>query len=636
MIKTENGGSSWSVVNLATTNTLYFMTGFTENVYLGGAGGSLYSNVVLPSTIEVVYPNGGEVFTERTTINIEWEASNFEGDVVINLLNNDVLNEEIGVTSSSDGIFEWLIPESLIEDSTYTIEIYSVDDRTIHDESDSEFTIRPQRNTVSVSSNPIEGGSIEGAGEYIFGENVILTAVPADSYNFINWTSDDIELGTVPTLEFTIDRDTSIIANFVFDDSPAQITVSFPDTISDTVGAEIDIPVFLEFSKSTAFEAFEFELNYNPSIINIQSIVLDSSVIESFDTLSNRNQVGKIHFTGASSEVVSSEGLFLTLRTVSNQVGNTNLEWSDFFFNEGEPIANPINGFVEVVDIPRNCGDVTNDGFVTNEDATWILRHGVKLSPQFPLIGEDSLAADVTANGWISAFDAAQVLKDVVGLNRNFNCDEPLRSKSDPLIATWNWSVAQEGSAIIIPIDIEINSGELQALGLEVTIPSGFSYSGIENKNSDWFEITNQKEGKLYLSMIGTGVQDKASLGALKFQGNGDTNQFSAIVQLNEQTTLSLTNEFMPEKPASFILHQNYPNPFNPTTTISYSIPIQGLVQLSIYNTLGQQVAVLENGVKQSGTHNVRWDASNQASGIYVYKITFGNTVLTKKLMLIK
>lgn len=636
LIKTENGGSSWSKINLGTTNTLYFMTGFSENVYLGGAGGSLYSNVVLPSTIEVVYPNGGEIITERTTMTIEWKASNFEGDVLIALNRNGNTDFTIGSALSINESFHWSIPDSLIEDSTYSIFISSIDDPNINDGSDSLFTIQPQRNIVSVDSNPSEGGNVVGAGEYVFGENVTLTAEPTDSYNFVNWTSNEVELATEKIFEFTIDRDTNIVANFVFDDSPAEITINFPEIISDTIGAEMDIPVYLDFSKSTEFESFEFELNYDPSIINIQSIVLDSSVIENFDTLSNRNQVGNIHFTGASSEVVSSEGLFLTLKTVFHQVGITNLEWSYFFFNEGTPIATPINGLIEVLDIPRNCGDVTNDGFVTNEDATWILRHGVKLSPQFPLIEEDSLAADVTANGWISAFDAAQVLKDVVGLNRTFNCDEPLRRKSDPLVADWDWNIVETTEGAVIPLNLRIETGELQAMDLEIDIPSGFNFSDISYRNSDWLHLTNPKEGKLYVSMIGSGIRGNAELGVINFTGKGDINQFKAEAHLNEQTVISLKNEALQEKPANFVLHQNYPNPFNPSTTISYDIPEQGAVQLIIYNALGQQVAVLENAVKQAGTYQVKWDASNNASGIYVYKITFANTVLTKKLMLIK
>jgi len=89
-------------------------------------------------------------------------------------------------------------------------------------------------------------------------------------------------------------------------------------------------------------------------------------------------------------------------------------------------------------------------------------------------------------------------------------------------------------------------------------------------------------------------------------------------------------------EPLSFQLLQNYPNPFNPTTTINYSIPIQELVIMRIYNILGQEVTTLIDGEKRAGWHSVTWNASLIASGVYFYQIRAGNYVKTKKLMLIK
>jgi len=85
-----------------------------------------------------------------------------------------------------------------------------------------------------------------------------------------------------------------------------------------------------------------------------------------------------------------------------------------------------------------------------------------------------------------------------------------------------------------------------------------------------------------------------------------------------------------------FKLAQNYPNPFNPSTTISYSIKDEGLVTLKIYNILGQQVANIVNEVKTPGNYSVSFNASNLASGIYLYKINSNGFSLTKKMLLIK
>jgi len=88
-------------------------------------------------------------------------------------------------------------------------------------------------------------------------------------------------------------------------------------------------------------------------------------------------------------------------------------------------------------------------------------------------------------------------------------------------------------------------------------------------------------------------------------------------------------------------LEQNYPNPFNPSTTISYSIPNNvknemSNVKLIVYDILGNEVATLVNERQKSGNYEVKFDASNLASGIYLYKLQSGSFVQTRKLMLLK
>lgn len=83
-------------------------------------------------------------------------------------------------------------------------------------------------------------------------------------------------------------------------------------------------------------------------------------------------------------------------------------------------------------------------------------------------------------------------------------------------------------------------------------------------------------------------------------------------------------------------LSQNYPNPFNPTTVISYSIPKSSHVKLAVYDIVGKQVAVLTDQQMSAGNHDVTFHASDLSSGIYLYRLTVGNEMLTRKLTLIK
>ena len=98
-------------------------------------------------------------------------------------------------------------------------------------------------------------------------------------------------------------------------------------------------------------------------------------------------------------------------------------------------------------------------------------------------------------------------------------------------------------------------------------------------------------------------------------------------------SVLSSENESLPNE---FKLGQNYPNPFNPATTIKYMIKDQSLVSLKIYDVLGNEVATLVNEIKPKGAYTFKFDASSLPSGVYFYRLTAGNFIETKKMLLLK
>jgi hypothetical protein len=88
--------------------------------------------------------------------------------------------------------------------------------------------------------------------------------------------------------------------------------------------------------------------------------------------------------------------------------------------------------------------------------------------------------------------------------------------------------------------------------------------------------------------------------------------------------------------PTAGRLYQNYPNPFNPTTTIEYTLPHQSYVTLRVYNVLGEELATVVEGDHTVGTFKKSWDASALSSGVYLYRLTAGEFVQTRRMVLMK
>jgi hypothetical protein len=88
--------------------------------------------------------------------------------------------------------------------------------------------------------------------------------------------------------------------------------------------------------------------------------------------------------------------------------------------------------------------------------------------------------------------------------------------------------------------------------------------------------------------------------------------------------------------PTEYSLFQNYPNPFNPSTSIQIALPKEGNVKLTVYNILGEEVAVLANKYMSAGYHKFNFDASKLNSGMYLYKVEANDFVSVKKMLLVK
>jgi flagellar hook assembly protein FlgD len=94
--------------------------------------------------------------------------------------------------------------------------------------------------------------------------------------------------------------------------------------------------------------------------------------------------------------------------------------------------------------------------------------------------------------------------------------------------------------------------------------------------------------------------------------------------------------------PQSYVLSvSNYPNPFNPRTTVNYTVPSRGMVDIDVYDANGARVATLFHGERNVGAYSVEWDGKTKnaavaASGLYFARISHDGTTRTKKMVLLK
>jgi hypothetical protein len=141
-----------------------------------------------------------------------------------------------------------------------------------------------------------------------------------------------------------------------------------------------------------------------------------------------------------------------------------------------------------------------------------------------------------------------------------------------------------------------------------------------------------------YLTDLISGEVITGSLGELE-QFNISIPKFSSKVYLLADSIVAVSVDNEENKiivPNIFELSQNFPNPFNPITTISYSIPSEGKVELLVYDILGREIQTLVNEIKTQGQYEIIFDGKDLSTGVYFYRLNFDGYSSVKKMLIIK
>lgn len=191
--------------------------------------------------------------------------------------------------------------------------------------------------------------------------------------------------------------------------------------------------------------------------------------------------------------------------------------------------------------------------------------------------------------------------------------------------------------------------------GLMKSANNGATWTKVTSLNVAYiFALTSDASGKIYASSYTAGVMVSSDNGSTwSSLGMGGYGVSTVIVNPSTKDVfagtkdgkiymiagnggITATDNNGTEIPTTYTLGQNYPNPFNPSTTIQFTVPQASRITLRVYNSIGQEVAVLADQEFSAGVHKVNFDASKLASGMYIYQMIGKNMNISKKMMLIK
>lgn len=289
-------------------------------------------------------------------------------------------------------------------------------------------------------------------------------------------------------------------------------------------------------------------------------------------------------------------------------------------------------------------GDANLDGLVTVGDCVAIV---ASLLRRTILSLRASDAADFNRDAQVRISDLMLVVNHILG-RTILNPPLPLVAGNVELIRdglvpgsrAWLplWATLDHEAAGL-QFAFDYDSSKVRFHGME----SGSLVSGMR---MDYQDFGNRVIGVIYdldLSIFGPGTGELIRMDMEAKSDGFDPKSAIRLTdfQLVDIDAQTLKIDIIGELPTSFSLQQNYPNPFNANTAISFELPVSSAIKLSIYNVMGQNVNVLEDGYFEAGNHTVIWngldgDGNPVSSGVYFYRLQARDFNDTKKMLLVK
>lgn len=276
-------------------------------------------------------------------------------------------------------------------------------------------------------------------------------------------------------------------------------------------------------------------------------------------------------------------------------------------------------------------GDVTGNGEVSAFDATRVLQAAAGQSPPRPLSDRDSTAADVTADGSISALDASAILRFVVGDIDSFSEVQNGGGSSEALATTGSANLtwgepSTEKSRSILPVRLE-NSGA-KVYSISITLQGDLSNVATDQITTalpdGWQSVKAERAGDaLEVVMAGaTPLTESQEVVRLPLQSD-DVGELgvSGTASLNEGEAAQIEGLGDIDTPDRFSFLGNYPNPVAQSTSITFNLPEDASVKVSVYDVLGREVRSVTREMAAGAERTVRLQADGLSSGMYLLRV---------------
>lgn len=276
-------------------------------------------------------------------------------------------------------------------------------------------------------------------------------------------------------------------------------------------------------------------------------------------------------------------------------------------------------------------GDANHDGMIDISDLVYLVNYMFGGGTPPPMMDE----ADINGDGSVDVADLVYLVNYMFGGGPEpVPCEESAGKMATPNISCHLETEYAHGSTTIWAV----SSKPLGGLQFKASNHDGLLPRLVTLEALDLFATADSEDMPVGIfSQTGSAVIPEGRTELASIPGNvligeaivATTNGGSIAVAVKEATNSGTL-------PGEFKLNQNYPNPFNPTTEISFSLPKPGPVKIEVYNMLGQKVTTLVDSYLEAGSHSATWDASNNSSGVYFYRMEADDFAATQRAVLLK